>query len=244
MEQACQLARDNLEKVQLKQKTYYDKRARLHKFDIGDKVLLLLPTESNKLLLQWKGPYEVVEIVNRMDYRVDVHGVVGTYHANMLKQYVERKNVTSHCLLSAEANVTVNEETDTEEFGLDDCVFPTAKQPQSYNDVSISDALTSEQRAEVEALIEQYPDVLTSVPGRTDLIQHDIKLSTSEPIRWKGYPVPFKARDVMDSEIKEMLELGVNEKLVSPYSSPVVLVPKKDGSVRFCIDFRKLKVTE
>ena len=187
----------------------------------------------------------MVEIVNRMDYKVDVDGVVGTYHANMLKQYVERKTVTSHCLLSAEANVTVDEETDTEEFGLDDCAFPTAKQPQSYNDVSVSDALTSEQRAEVEALIEQYPDVLTSVPGRTDLIQHDIKLSTSEPIRSKGYPVPFKARDVMDSEIKEILELGVIEKSVSPYSSPVVLVPKKDGSVRFCIDFRKLnKVTE
>ena len=105
--------------------------------------------------------------------------------------------------------------------------------------------MTSEQRAEVEALIEQYPDVLTSVPGRTDLIQHDIKLSTSEPRRSQGYPVPLKAHDVMDSEIKEMLELGVIENTVSPYSSPVVLVPKKDGSVRFCIDFRKLnKKTE
>ena len=147
MEQTCQLARDNLKKVQFKQKNYYDKRARSRKFDVGDKVLLLLPTESNKLLLQWKGPYEVVEIFNRMDYKV---GIVGTYHANMLKQYVERKTVTSHCLLSAEANVTVDEETDTEEFGLDDCAFPTAKQPQSYNDVSVSDALTSEQRAEAK----------------------------------------------------------------------------------------------
>ena len=109
LEQTCQLARDNLKKVQFKQKTN-DKRARSRKFDVGDKVLLLLPTESNKLLLQWKGPYEVVEIVNRMDYKVDVDGVVGTYHANMLKQYVERKTVTSHCLLSAEANVTVDEE--------------------------------------------------------------------------------------------------------------------------------------
>ena len=79
LEQTCQLARDNLEKVQFKQKTYYDKRARSRKFDVGDKVLLLLPTESNKLLIQCKGPYEVVEIVNRMDYRVDVDGVVGTY---------------------------------------------------------------------------------------------------------------------------------------------------------------------
>ena len=81
--------------------------------------------------------------------------------------------------------------------------------------------------------------------GRTDLIQHDIKLLTSEPIRSKGYPFPFKACDVMDPEIKDVLELGVNEKSVSSYSSPVVLVLKKDSSVRFCIDFWKLnKVTE
>ena len=60
----------------------------------------------------------MVEIVNRVDYRVDVDGV-------------ELKNVTSHFLLSAEANETVNEETDTEEIGLDDCGFLTAKQPQS-----------------------------------------------------------------------------------------------------------------
>ena len=49
----------------------------------------------------------------------------------------------------------------------------------------------------------------------------------------------------MESEIDEIIELGVIEPSISPYSSPIVLVPKKDGSVRFCIDFRKLnKVTE
>ena len=47
--------------VQFKQKIYYDQRARSFKFDVGDKVLLLLPTDSNKLYLQWKGPYEMDE---------------------------------------------------------------------------------------------------------------------------------------------------------------------------------------
>ena len=76
-------------------------------------------------------------------------------------------------------------------------------------------------------------------------MQHDIKLHMSEPIRSKGYPIPFKTRDVMEAEIQEMIDLDVTELLISPYSSPVVLVPQKDGSVRFCIDFWKVnKVTE
>ena len=129
--------------MQIKQKAYYDRRARSRKFDVGDKVLLLLPTDSNKL--QWKGRYEVVEVVNRMDYKIDVNGVVSTYHANMLKPYVERRNELSHCLLSAEA-IEVVDDDDIEDFPLDDCTFPTAKKPESYRDVSISNTLTSEQR--------------------------------------------------------------------------------------------------
>ena len=66
LEQTCKLAHENLKKVHIKQNAYYDRRARSRKFDVGDKVLLLLPTDSKKLLLQWKGPYEVVEVVNRI----------------------------------------------------------------------------------------------------------------------------------------------------------------------------------
>ena len=55
--------------------------------------------------------------------------------------------------MSAEVTASVNEDDDTEECSLDECAFPTAKQPKSYNDVSISETLTSEQRSEVETLI-------------------------------------------------------------------------------------------
>ena len=71
----------------------YDKRARSRKFDVGDKVLLLLPSEGNKVLLQWNGQYEVVNVMN---YKINVKGVVNTYPANMLTLYVERQNVTSY----------------------------------------------------------------------------------------------------------------------------------------------------
>ena len=179
-----------------------------------------------------------------MDYKIDVDGVVITYHANMLKHYVERRNELSHCLLSAEAIESVYDD-DNEEFPLDDCTFPTAKKPESYHDVSISDTLTSEQRKKIETLMKQYPDVLSSLPGPTDQIQHYIKLLTSEPIRTKGYSIPHKTRSVIEIEIQDMLNLEVIEPSISPYSSPIVLVPKIDGSVRYCIYFRKLnKVTE
>ena len=55
----------------------------------------------------------MIEIVNRMDYKVDVNVVVGTYHANMLKQYGERQTLASHCLMSAEANAKVDEDQRT-----------------------------------------------------------------------------------------------------------------------------------
>ena len=215
----AKLAHENLKKVQIKQKAYYDRRARSRKFDVGDKVLLLLPTDNNKLLLLWNGTCEVVEVVNRMNYKIDVNSVVSTCHANMLKQYVERRNELSHCLLSAEAFESVDDD-DNEEFPLDDCTFPTVKKPESYRDANIADTLTSGQRKEVETLMKQYPDVLSGLPGRSDRIQHDIKLLTSELIQTKGYSFPYKMRSVMETEIQDMLYSGVIEPSISHIRHP------------------------
>ena len=86
---------------------FNDKRARSRKFDVGDKVLLLLPSESNKVLLQWNGPYEVLEVVNVMNYKINVKGIVNTYPANMLKLYVERQNVKSYHSAAIDAHCNV-----------------------------------------------------------------------------------------------------------------------------------------
>ena len=115
LEKTCKLAQDNVRKLDIKQNAFYDKRARSRKFDVGDKVLLLLPSESNKVFLQWNCPYEVLEVVNVMNYKINVKGVVNTYPANMLKLYVERPNMTSYrsAAIDAHCNDKSNDHRDS-----------------------------------------------------------------------------------------------------------------------------------
>ena len=55
------------------------------------------------------------------------------------------------------------------------------------------------------------------------LIRRNIKLLTTKPVRSKGYFIPYKTREVMETEIQEMLVLGVIEPSIYPYSSSVLL---------------------
>ena len=59
-------------------------------------------------------------------------------------------------------------------------------------------------------------------------------------IRQKPYRVPYFQRDVLKRELEEMTAAGVIRPSTSPLSLPIVLVEKKYGGVRFCVDFRKL----
>jgi hypothetical protein len=104
--------------------------------------------------------------------------------------------------------------------------------------------LSDDQGKEIGEVLNSFHEVLSEVPGCTNLIQHKIHLTTSEPVRIKPYPVPFAVRETINNEIDDMLKLGVIEPSESPYSAPIVLVKKPDGSNRFCVDFRALnKIT-
>ncbi|KAL1269230.1 hypothetical protein QQF64_031519 [Cirrhinus molitorella] len=98
--------------------------------------------------------------------------------------------------------------------------------------------LDAEQRGQ---LLESIPHQLfLETPGKTDLVQHHIYLKDSKPIHQHAYRVPEKLLLTMKQEIETMLELGVIEQSSSEWNNPIVLVPKKDGTLRFCLDFRKL----
>ena len=83
------------------------------------------------------------------------------------------------------------------------------------------------------------------MPRENDVIQHRVKPTDDTQIGCKPYPLPYVTREELRNEVDSILEMGVVRLSTSPYASPIVMVKKKDGSNRMCVEFRKLnKITE
>lgn len=76
--------------------------------------------------------------------------------------------------------------------------------------------------------------------GRTDKVKHYINTSDSKPVKVAPRRIAIKQREVIEQELKTMLDNEIIEPSNSSWAAPVCLVKKRDGSVRFCVDFRKL----
>ena len=246
IEKTLRIAHKNLREAQGRYKHHNDKRSRPRRLKTGDEVLVLLPTNQNKLLMQWKGPYPVTEIVGVNDYRVKVKGKNKTYHINLLKEYVSRKEgaveESQSMMELAGAAVIEYEEGKVESVIDEEQLLDTRRtsEKETYKDVKISSKLSASQKRDMKNLVFQYRDVFTDKPGTTNLAEHKIEMVTDDPVRVKPYPIPYSLREELKQDIEQMLDMGVIRKSDSPYSSPIVIVRKKDGSNRICIDFRRV----
>ena len=75
--------------------------------------------------------------------------------------------------------------------------------------------------------------------GFCDIIQHDIDTGDASPIKQSPRRPPLAAKESEDEILNDMLSTGVIEPSKSSWASPVCLVKKKDGTFRFCIDYRR-----
>lgn len=92
-------------------------------------------------------------------------------------------------------------------------------------------------------LLNTYEDVFSKGDhdiGRTDRVKHSIHTICPAPIRQRPRRPPMGQREEIEKQVNDMLERGIIIPSASPWSSPVVLANKKDGSKRFCIDYRLL----
>jgi hypothetical protein len=98
-------------------------------------------------------------------------------------------------------------------------------------------------KAEVQELLKQYEDVFqaptTLPPAR--VYDHQIPLlPNSVPVNSRPYRYSPQHKDEIEKQVRELLQAGLITHSTSPFASPVLLVLKKDGSWRFCVDYRKL----
>ncbi|KAJ0856477.1 putative nucleotidyltransferase, Ribonuclease H [Helianthus annuus] len=102
---------------------------------------------------------------------------------------------------------------------------------------------TVQESAEITDLLKQYDDVFkepTCLPPNRSC-NHRIKLvDESVTINQRAYRYPMGQKDIIEKMVQEMLDMGIIRHSVSSFASPVVLVKKKDGSWRLCVDYRKL----
>ena len=105
------------------------------------------------------------------------------------------------------------------------------------------DGLNKEQQRQVARLLSKYGDIFSKNDtdlGRTGIIKHKISTEQTQPIKQRPRRVPVNMNEEVDTQIQDMLDKDVIQPSKSPWASSIVLVKKKNGTQRFCVDYRRL----
>lgn len=232
-ERMAEMSKVVSERTARKQKEYasrYNLRTRDKAFQPGDVVLILESDDSSKLKSKWKGPVTVKQKKREGSYLVTLDdGTERWLHANRLRPYVSRVNA-----------VGVIFEED-EEFGKITTVPQPVGSTAKRGILNISPNLTAIQQAQLKGIISEFDMVFDDKPGKCKVGCHRIQLEEGAKLG-KSFPykVPVALRPEVDRQVKELLQWGLIYPIESDAAHPVVCVAKKDGSMRMCIDFRKL----
>lgn len=106
--------------------------------------------------------------------------------------------------------------------------------------VKKSEMLNENEKENLYKLLCENKHVFSNKPGRVNNYEHEILLKDYTPFFLKSYAIPVKYREVVQKQIEEMIGWDVIEPAQTEYISPLVIVIKKDKSVRVCLDARYL----
>lgn len=248
---AWKMASDNLIKAQGKMKRRYDGSTVERVFSPGDQVLALLPMPGSLFCAKFSGPYSVVRQLSDCDYLLATPGrkrSTQVLHVNLLKPYYASGPSPGDGVSSATVAAVVEVPSsplmvaaEVDDDGPDAVLQPRLRNSQTLASLdSVVGHLSTKQSAELKALILSFHPLFSDTPTCTDLIQHDIDVGESPPIRQRFYRVGPEKRRVMDDEVQYLLDNGLAEPSFSSWASPCLLVGKPDNTFRFCTDYRKV----
>lgn len=107
----------------------------------------------------------------------------------------------------------------------------------------VSPCLNVNDKQKLTTLIKDYKDIFVGPDGtlgRTNIVKHTIDTGNEKPVKLHPRRIPIKQKGLVQEELDQMIQNDTIEPSNSPWASPVCIVTKRDGSIRFCIDFRKL----
>ncbi|GFW73186.1 retrovirus-related Pol polyprotein from transposon 297 [Trichonephila clavipes] len=235
----CQdIAITRMKECQLKRKTWYDRDAVERKFVEGDLVMVLATSKRNKLEVNWIGPGKVLSRISDTNYVIDLPGRRDRstiYHVNLLKPYHRRPELVS----------LVVEEVSDDIEGDAEIPYPDKQCTKfDYHEIlresQLQLKLSPSQIDELKQVITKNKDVFSPDPGTTHLMRMDIELISDNPIKTKPYRMSPRQINILQEEIKSLLELGVIEIGQSDYTSPLILVESPNKDPRPCVDYRRL----
>ena len=239
LKKACELAGNNLKESQQSMKEWYDRNTEERTFQPGDKVLALLPIAGSPLQVRYFGPYVVEKQCGNLDYILltpDKRKKKQLCHVNMLKRYVERSEPVIHPI-NAVSSILPEKENELE---------TTASLPKLSNSDTLKDLdsklahLEMSQQQDIKNLLDGYKQLFSDVPTCTDQLCHDVDVGDSRPIKQHPYRLNPVKGEYLKREINYLLENNFIEPSKSSWNSPCLLVPKSDGTYRFCTDYRKV----
>ena len=136
-------------------------------------------------------------------------------------------------------------ECDEEVGGIVGVLSQATHHDHAIAEAQVGDNLSANEADEVRGLLSKFShcfrrDALPVAEWDGHPYEHRIDTGNQQPVSVCPRQKSPAERQAINEEVAEMLELGVIEPANGPWSSPVVLVKKKDGSVRFCVDYRRL----
>ncbi|XP_076036100.1 uncharacterized protein LOC143022050 [Oratosquilla oratoria] len=198
-----------------------------------DQVLVYLPVAGEPLMAKYQGPYTILEKASSLNYIIHTPEKRKTkrlVHINTLKPFYHRIPIASHTTVGVD---------ETERF------FPQPELPLQNSKIledldSKVNHLEPYQRCSLKKLLLKFPSLFTDSPRQTELVQHEIKLVSQDPIKLPPYRLNPTKRECLRKEVNSLIDQGIIEPSHSPWSSPCILIPKSNNTYRLVVDYRRV----
>ena len=226
-----------------KSKIYYDRSTREDPLSEGEQVLYMSPMGTEGLTAKWEGPCKVLRKVGDLTYLIESPG--------RGKPIVRHRNFLKRFTLHVDMNTVITAAPDEDELDLAQLEYWThltaeeGTTDQELAEAKGMDTLQQDQKVELLQLLKKYRTSFSEVPGLAQVEPFTIKTGEARPVAQYPRRLAYHWVDKVKEETASLEKLGITATSSSPWSSPIVPVPKPDGSVRPCTDYKALNaITE